>query len=158
MWPSKALWKFVKFESFVSLPLHSGSTHTYMTVVFTHACYRYQDTLVRVFSFGVSTACLAYIAQALQRDPGYVKGLALMQRIYADIPYMQRDTMYLFHQWFVKLFYLSHCAYRTRCNFSIETNRGTKIYLCHHAFAWLFLVTPVSMTPSSKRKKLKRYD
>jgi len=50
---------------------------------------------------GVHTlsACLYYIAKALERDPSYVKGIVFKEKILADNTYLQPMAADLFQNW-----------------------------------------------------------
>ena len=47
------------------------------------------------------TECLAYIAQALERDPGYVEGKVFLHQILNEQPSLNRYAEKLFINWLV---------------------------------------------------------
>ena len=63
----------------------------------THVC-----TLNNMYCY--LSACLIYISRALQRDPGYMKGLAFLDKILTDQKCLQIDKDMLFKDWYVPVF------------------------------------------------------
>ena len=51
--------------------------------------------------YALVAACLVYISRALLRDPGYMKGLAFMQKIYNEENRLKEQTKSLFKDWYV---------------------------------------------------------
>ena len=52
------------------------------------------------------SACLVYISRALERDPGYMKGLAFLDKILTDQKCLQIDTNTLFKEWLVTIHHI----------------------------------------------------
>ena len=47
----------------------------------------------------IISVCLEYVAQALERDPGYVKALAFMRQMFKEQPSLHKDNIERLSQW-----------------------------------------------------------
>jgi len=50
--------------------------------------------------YACRAGCLCYIAQSLERDAGYVKGLVLRKAIFKEQPCLEKQFLPVFSKWY----------------------------------------------------------